>query len=654
MNKQKAQHEGRANQMINSESNITQVSLPEQKIFNSWEELNEEAIRRIKNHSSFRTRRNNWGMMAGLCHQDRLQDNEKDKGVLLNLKTGAYSCRHKSRASELKPCDTADILNALGLPSRPGIKILNNAPPRITRPLALVNGKAFAAIWLFVEVQITSQADEDGKTQHFDPPKLETKQTLHIMTEDGRLYGEAGLQLSKLDVDVKLRERPTQNRLWSPNGVVAYQQKTRPITADVFRKVIDVVDHFIDFARSFADQRTMSELVACWILSTWFLDAFNVVGYFWPNGERGSGKSQLLNVLAELSYLGQMVTAGGTFATLRDLADYGATLCFDDAENISDPRKTDGDKRALLLAGNRRGVTIPLKESIGSNKWETRYVNAFSPRAFSAIALPDATLASRTITIPLVRSGNQKKANADVIDLSRWPHERDKLIDELWGLSLANLAKLPPYENKVNDISRLSGRNLEPWKAILAVALWLEDQGLTGIWQRMEQLACDYQNARQELERPDLTILVIKALCQYASSAGCASMPEAAKGWVVTTADVQEKVVVIAQDEELDLNENEVTLEKIGRVLGKLRLPELRRTGGKGSRRRSFTADDLERLKKTYSIQAEPDFEGHSLTGSTGSTGSTGINEEVLEIKIEINEIDEIEMESLDLGEVTA
>lgn len=106
----------------------------------------------------------------------------------------------------------------------------------------------------------------------------------------------------------------------------------------------------------------MAEAVACYTLATWFLDAFTVTGFLWPNGDRGSGKTQLLTVIAELGYLGQVILSGGSFASLRDLADYGACLAFDDAEGLSDPKRTDPDKRALLLAGNRRGNTVPLKE----------------------------------------------------------------------------------------------------------------------------------------------------------------------------------------------------------------------------------------------------------------------------------------------------
>ena len=70
----------------------------------------------------------------------------------------------------------------------------------------------------------------------------------------------------------------------------------------------------------------MAELVTCYTLATWFLPAFNVIGYLWPNGNRGSGKTVLLHVTAEMAYLGQVILAGGSYASLRDLADYGSPV----------------------------------------------------------------------------------------------------------------------------------------------------------------------------------------------------------------------------------------------------------------------------------------------------------------------------------------
>ena len=208
----------------------------------------------------------------------------------------------------------------------------------------------------------------------------------------------------------------------------------RPEPAGVFRRVTDVIDRFIDFNRSLAPQRVMAEMLACYVLASYCLDAFNVIGFLWPNGDRGCGKTQDLIVLAELGYLGQVILAGGSYASLRDLADYGALLAFDDAENLSNPKLTDPDKRALLLAGNRRGNTVPIKEPAGDKTWRTRHVNTFCPRLFSATRLPDEILASRTIVVPLIRTTDRYRANADPLEYNLWPHDRRGLIDDLWAL----------------------------------------------------------------------------------------------------------------------------------------------------------------------------------------------------------------------------
>lgn len=88
-------------------------------------------------------------------------------------------------------------------------------------------------------------------------------------------------------------------------------------------------------------------------------------------------------------------------------------IAFDDAEHLSDSKRSDPDKRNLLLAGNRRGNTIPLKEPGPDRTWRTRHVNTFCARLFSAIRLPDPVLASRSIVVPLIQTIDRTKANAD-------------------------------------------------------------------------------------------------------------------------------------------------------------------------------------------------------------------------------------------------
>src|SRR5262249_53137592 len=147
--------------------------------------------------------------------------------------------------------------------------------------------------------------------------------------------GQPGYQpLSLLGFTVKLPEQPPSDVVWSGAGLRRFRSAPAgPDAREVFERLCEVVNHFVDFDKSFGTQCEMCELVACYVLVSYFLEAFFAVGYLWPNGETGTGKSVLLKVLARLGYLGTFLLAGGSYASLRDLSDYGALLCFDDAEN---------------------------------------------------------------------------------------------------------------------------------------------------------------------------------------------------------------------------------------------------------------------------------------------------------------------------------
>jgi hypothetical protein len=264
--------------------------------------------------------------------------------------------------------------------SAPLVELLDAEPPTLRRPLALIGGRAYAAAWLHVRVTRSDEVTKAGELVRFDPLRVTLERRLFVVRDDGRVFGEdADAPWAELGLEVRLPEVPPPEKLWSARGVTAYRRGERPEPADVFLRLSAVVNLFIDFNRSLADQETMADMVACYVLAGWFLDAFNVIGNLWPNGDRGCGKTQLLNVVAELGYLGQVLLAGGSYASLRDMADYRATLAFDDAENLSDPARTDPDKRALLLAGNRRGACVGVKELAGDRTWRTRYVNTFTP-----------------------------------------------------------------------------------------------------------------------------------------------------------------------------------------------------------------------------------------------------------------------------------
>ncbi len=510
----------------------------------------------------------------------------------------------------------------------PTIELLDEPSPNITRPLCLIGKTSFATTWLPVRVIQREGVDKEGNLIIHNPPRVEEKLCLFVIRNDRRVFaeisdGQSTRPLDELAMTTTFPEIVPVEKRWSTRGVRAYIQGKTPDPIDTFQKVVTVVNRFLDFDHSLGDQQAMAEMVACYIFATYLLDAFNVIGFLWPNGGAGSGKTNLLIVVSEMAYLGQVILAGGSFASLRDLADYGATLAFDDAENLADPKKTDPDKRALLLSGNRRGSTVPLKEPDGPGKWKLRHVNAYCPRLFSGINIPDPVLASRTIVIPLIRTADREKANSDPLDYTLWPSDRRELVDELWAVGLANLPLLHDFEIYVGQNARLRGRNLQPWKAILSIAAWLDQldqqhrlqrpytvpkQGqeqvvIGGIWQRLEEMSWRYQQEESaDQQSGDLVLLVIQGLSKLATDkSDIIDNRDIAKTWTFTTTQISETARLLAEQTEVDIDTEKITSRKVGRLLGKLRLHKAREAG-KGTRMWQVTSADLKRWSAVYNI----------------------------------------------------
>jgi len=522
-------------------------------------------------------------------------------------------------------------------PVAPVITIIEEEPLKIARPLSLVNGKGYAAAWIKVKITVSEEKDKKGILIKYNPPRITKGKRLLIIREDGKTFGESG-SLNDLRFEVSLGEKPDLDKTWSGAGVKRYQEGDRPNPSEVFNRLVNIINHFIDFNRSLADQRTMCELIACWIIATWFLDAFKVTGYLWLNGEKGTGKSDLLYLISELSYLGQFISLSGSFASIRDMADYGATLAFDDADGITFINDKDQDKRSLLLAGNHRGVKVSLKVPGPNKTWQTKYINAFCSRAFSAILVPDPVMISRSIIIPMIRTSDKRRGNIDSADYGEWPCERRRLIDDLWAMGTCSLFKMPEYEEWVRSNAELIGRNLQPWINVFAVAKWLEEKGVPGLYQRMHSLAMHYQHERLELELPDPTRVVIQALCNCAMSAIKANSAMKKKnGYFEIKVDAVVKAVLyIVKEDELDIGTEKFTNRKVGKVMGKLRFNPVSRPGGKGSRIWMIDLQYLLQLAESYNVtlpdeltdlDAEQSWSlrGNGIDGTNGSDGTEAL-----------------------------
>lgn len=294
------------------------------------------------------------------------------------------------------------------------------------------------------------------------------------------------------------------------------------------------------------------------------------------------------------------------------MADYGATLAFDDCEAL-DKGRANPDKRALMLAGNRRGTVVTVKEPKGERGWTTRSVHAFCPRLFSAIGLPDDVLGSRCITVPLIRSLDDGRAKVDPLDHATWPHTQRQLVDDLWALGLAHVARVHGYDGQAAKRARLVGRDLDPWRGVLAVALWLQEEAsVSGLFDRMEVLSVTYQAERAQLETGDDVRLLVLALKEMLGEHDELEFdPSTLAGQMNELARADDLV-----DRDVGAFTNP---QRVGRLLHRHRFHKAQRTAKR--KRWRVTRSDLTKLAQSYGLEVRP-ARNTETVGTTGNMAS--------------------------------
>jgi hypothetical protein len=511
-------------------------------------------------------------------------------------------------------------------PAPAHVELLSKPPKTLSRLLAWIDGHAYVATWLWLNITEIEYKNRQGEIERIAQPQPKHERRLFVMRDDGVLFGDAidpmVKQLPELGIDIAPMDTPPDRLLWNAAGVTAYLHHTRPDPADVFQRVVSVYDHFLDFSRSLDEQIQMCRLSACISLMTWFADAFTVLPYPWPNSPApGSGKTKWGHCWTATSYLGYLTSASGSFAALRDLADMGATLLLDDAEVLADPQKADPDKQMLILAGNRKGVCIPVKEQGTDKRWHTRWLNAYCPRGFTSLRLPFRALQSRSIVLPLVASADSQRANRDPQNTEDWPVDQEQLLADLWAMGLWLQHEAADMWNNMSDETSVVGRDWERWRAIMTVARLFERHGVEHLTSDMLKIMSAYQEQKDDLEGTSRIILVIRALMRFVK------LSESDK-W--TSSDVSDmstervrvqasRIVEIIKillkeesEEEEDSSEAEEETEHktsrwpnaqaVGLMLSKLRLPKDRETSSGRGRHRLISPKEVFHLAIAHHV----------------------------------------------------
>src|SRR3989344_4693411 len=202
-------------------------------------------------------------------------------------------------------------------------------------------------------------------------------------------------------------------------------------------------------------------LLVGWIIGTYFFPAFYAYPFLHIKAPKRSGKSQCLNLLAQLCF--NAVKARPSLAALGDTVDaIRGTYLIDQADALG--RKGTEELLDLLAdsykksGGKRRGLSLD-KKKVGGEILE---FETYGPKAFASIKELPEDLADRCLVVSLIRSQNNFNDPDDSNDDWR------SLRGELYKLALVNhnfvsssyFIKKMEYRQTPNN---MLGRSLELW-----------------------------------------------------------------------------------------------------------------------------------------------------------------------------------------------
>jgi len=232
--------------------------------------------------------------------------------------------------------------------------------------------------------------------------------------------------------------------------------------ADLLGAVHTFLSRFVAFPSA-----VCLDVVTLWAAHTHMVEHFHTtprLAVLSPEPE--SGKTRLLEILAELTPKAMLIFSPSVAAIFRKLAQDQVTLLFDEADTIFTKRGKDDqneDLRALLNSGYRRGAAIP--RCVGP-KHEVHDFIVFAATALAGIGDLPETVMTRSIVIRMRR----RSATEQIEQFRLRVHEpegrelRDRLAQWAAAVGPAAGAAWPELPEGIVD------RRAEAWEPLIAIA----------------------------------------------------------------------------------------------------------------------------------------------------------------------------------------
>ena len=257
----------------------------------------------------------------------------------------------------------------------------------------------------------------------------------------------------------------------------------------------DMVDHikrdeFLEpsslypFVRSFIkrflyfEHRQVFDILTAWVIGSYVFKLFQAYPYLHFMGERGTGKTTILEILSQLSFNGKHLTKATPSSLIHQVHYHSSTLCIDEFEDYASKRKSEDDLSRFLNGGYHYKGSYEKRSKNGNV-----ILNTYSPKTFGGTGdIFIDTLKSRSIQIKTLEKP-KSIPKEQFIEFDNQIAEDIRLIQlSCFAFGLTNTSTLfDTVTNMPIDIRlpvsniKLDNRKLQLAKPLLTVAQLIDE-----------------------------------------------------------------------------------------------------------------------------------------------------------------------------------
>ena len=287
---------------------------------------------------------------------------------------------------------------------------------------------------------------------------------LYLVTSDGKVIDATNREQLRVSHRLTLTEVPRiigAELRWKSNHILEFQGGFNPPPREVFEKIRAVYERYVELT----DHRWYT-VVALWVMGTYLFRLFEAYPYLAFTGLKGSGKSKTLELTSHLAFNAVNSVGISEASLFRLVTSMRCTLALDEAELLHDRSNPKVQRiRELLNAGHRRGAYVYRQGKDRTGEFLTRRFEVYSPKLLASIRGLEDVLASRAITIVMLRA-NTDRGSTVITDASE---EWEYLRHLLYSFALRSFGAIREAQRSASTLIANNRAN-DLWAPLLAIA----------------------------------------------------------------------------------------------------------------------------------------------------------------------------------------